>query len=165
MRPSRRENPPLPSVPAAEAPTLIPKHGNGILRPFRPGQSGNPSGRGGEYHEIQRICRAASPAAARRMVELMQSADERIALMAAEKVLERGWGKPREARDADIPDAETVARREASRAAVVELLQMMAVPEPMLPRSAPINRAIAAHQSSSQTAAEHEPPSPSGWPT
>ena len=30
------------------------------------------------------------------MVAVMDSADERVALMAAEKVFERAWGKPRE---------------------------------------------------------------------
>jgi hypothetical protein len=32
-----------------------------------------------------------------RMIELIDSEDERVALMAADKVLERAWGKPREA--------------------------------------------------------------------
>jgi hypothetical protein len=30
------------------------------------------------------------------MVALMDSADERVALMAADKIFERAWGKPRE---------------------------------------------------------------------
>jgi hypothetical protein len=68
---------------------LVPAHGHGALRPFQPGQSGNASGKGGLFHETQRICREASPAAARRMVELMDSKDERVALLAAEKVMER----------------------------------------------------------------------------
>ena len=37
----------------------------------------------------------------RRLIELMVSPDERVALMAADKVLERAWGKPKEQR----PDA------------------------------------------------------------
>jgi hypothetical protein len=44
--------------------------------------------------------REGTPEAARRMVELMRSTDERISLVAADKVIERAFGKPREA----IPD-------------------------------------------------------------
>src|SRR5260370_22060350 len=39
---------------------------------------------------------AASADAARRLIELIQSEDERVALMAADKVFERAWGKPKE---------------------------------------------------------------------
>ena len=42
------------------------------------------------------MCREASAAAARRLIELMHSEDERVALMAADKVLERAWGRPKE---------------------------------------------------------------------
>jgi hypothetical protein len=42
------------------------------------------------------LCREASPDAARRLIELMYSEDERVALMAADKVLERAWGRPKE---------------------------------------------------------------------
>jgi hypothetical protein len=63
---------------------------------FKPGQTGNPGGRTKAFAEAQRICREASPEAARRMVELIRSEDERVALMAADKVYERAWGKPKE---------------------------------------------------------------------
>ena len=43
-----------------------------------------------------RICREASPEAARKMVALMDSDDPRVAYMATNTVLERAWGKPRE---------------------------------------------------------------------
>jgi hypothetical protein len=42
------------------------------------------------------LCREASPDAARRLIDLMNSEDERVALMAADKVLERAWGRPKE---------------------------------------------------------------------
>jgi hypothetical protein len=42
------------------------------------------------------ICREASPEAARKMVALMGSDDHRVAYMAAEKVMERAWGKPKD---------------------------------------------------------------------
>jgi hypothetical protein len=63
---------------------------------WRPGQSGNPGGRTPEFVDCQRLCREASPEAARRLIGLMYSEDERIALMAADKVLDRAWGRPKE---------------------------------------------------------------------
>ncbi len=123
--------PALRSETAAEArPTHVPSHGNGSLRPFQPGQSGNPSGKGGLFHEAQRICREASPAAARRMVELMNSTDERVALMAAEKVLERGWGKVKEVIDTP-EDAVDMEKRRRAREWVLARLAELARPEPL----------------------------------
>jgi hypothetical protein len=63
---------------------------------FKSGESGNPGGRTDQYLEAQRSCREATPAAARKMIALMDSEDERVALMAADKDFERAWGKPRE---------------------------------------------------------------------
>ena len=66
------------------------------LVPFPKGKSGNPGGRTKQFAQCQRLCREASPDAARRLIELIQSEDERVALMAADKVFERAWGKPKE---------------------------------------------------------------------
>jgi hypothetical protein len=55
---------------------------------FRPGQSGNPGGKGGAFYEAQRICRDASPEAARVMIELLKSDDDRVRLMAADQPTE-----------------------------------------------------------------------------
>jgi hypothetical protein len=68
---------------------------------WRPGQSGNPGGRTFEFADCQRLCREASPDAARRLIALMNSEDERVALMAADKVLERAWGRPKEPERSD----------------------------------------------------------------
>ncbi len=62
---------------------------------FRTGQSGNPGGKGGTYYEAQRICRDASPKAARVMIELLSSEDDRVRLMAAREIYERAWGPPK----------------------------------------------------------------------
>jgi hypothetical protein len=72
----------------------VPSHGHGYLRPVQPGEVRNPSGKGGLWREAQRITREKSPEAARRLGELMNSSDERVALMAADKVLQWAWGKP-----------------------------------------------------------------------
>jgi hypothetical protein len=65
-------------------------------RIWRPGQSGNPGGKGGRFQEVQRICREASPDAARKLVALIDDEDARIAGWACDKVLERAYGKPKE---------------------------------------------------------------------
>src|SRR5882724_11877601 len=66
------------------------------LVPFPKGKSGNPGGRTKQFAQCQRLCREASPDAARRLIELIQSEDERVALTAADKVFERAWGRPKE---------------------------------------------------------------------
>src|SRR5258707_11052977 len=66
------------------------------LVPFQKGKSGNPGGATKQFAQCQRLCREASPDAARRLIELMQREDERVALMAADKVFERAWGRPKE---------------------------------------------------------------------
>jgi hypothetical protein len=74
----------------------LPLEGYRGLVPFPKGKSGNPGGRTKQFAQCQRLCREASPDAARRLIELIQSEDERVALMAADKVFERAWGKPKE---------------------------------------------------------------------
>ena len=66
------------------------------LIPYKKGQTGNPGGKTKQFAQCQRLCREASPDAARRFIELIQSEDERVALMAADKVFERAWGRPKE---------------------------------------------------------------------
>lgn len=63
---------------------------------WQPGQSGNPSGHSGEYGEAMRLARQAAPDAVRRLTELMQSEDERVAAVACNAILDRAFGKPKE---------------------------------------------------------------------
>jgi hypothetical protein len=67
-----------------------------MARMWQPGQSGNPQGKSGRFQEAQRICREASPEAARKLVELISDDDPRIAGWASDKVVERAWGKPKD---------------------------------------------------------------------
>src|ERR1700755_1014216 len=92
----RRADRRAPSRPLQKGEVLAPN--GGILRPFQKGHSGNPQGiyGGSAYHEARRICAEASPAAARKQVELMSSDDDRVVFMATEAVLNRGAGKPRD---------------------------------------------------------------------
>ena len=96
------------------------------LVPFPKGKSGNPGGRTKQFAQCQRLCREASPDAARRLIELMRSEDVRVALMAADKVFERAWGRPKEY----DPNAETVKKQpsfDPSLYTLEELEQMQAV--------------------------------------
>lgn len=72
----------------------VPSHDHGYLRPVRPGEVRNPTGKGGLWREAQRITREKSPDAARRLVELMYGDDDRVAPTVAEMVMVRSWGKP-----------------------------------------------------------------------
>ncbi len=70
---------------------------NLALHCSRPGQSGNPGGFNGEHGEALRLARKASPGAVRRLIELMRSSDERVAVVACNSLLDRALGKPKEA--------------------------------------------------------------------
>jgi hypothetical protein len=65
-------------------------------RPYKwkPGQSGNPTGRSGLYLECRRLAAEASPQAMRRLIELMEAEDERVSYMATVAVLDRSGVKP-----------------------------------------------------------------------
>jgi hypothetical protein len=64
------------------------------LKPFKKGQSGNPGGRSKTTREIAQLALEGSERAIRRLIELIDSRDERVALSAAIAVLDRGCGKP-----------------------------------------------------------------------
>lgn len=65
---------------------------------WRPGQSGNPSGRPRKTQQqidLETACKAKAPAALRVLTELMKSADkDSVRLHAALAVLDRAFGKP-----------------------------------------------------------------------
>jgi hypothetical protein len=65
-------------------------------RPYKwkPGQSGNPTGRGRLYQECRRLAAEASPNAMRKLIKLMDAEDERVAYMATVAVLDRAGVKP-----------------------------------------------------------------------
>jgi len=61
---------------------------------WRPGQSGNLSGHSGAYGEAIKLAQAAAPYAVCRLIELMDSEDERVAAVACNSILDRAFGKP-----------------------------------------------------------------------
>lgn len=85
---------------------------------FRPGQSGNPSGRPKKDPDAMAILKAAVPSAASRLVELAKSQNEKIALQASTAILDRVWGKPTQTQDVHM-DASMDLRAEV-RAALLE---------------------------------------------
>ena len=65
---------------------------------FVKGKSGNESGRPKVDKEVQELARKNSKAAIQKLVELMDNAeDERVQMAAADKILDRAWGKPAQA--------------------------------------------------------------------
>jgi hypothetical protein len=73
---------------------IKPKHGRGLLAPqWSKGQSGNPGHKRGEWHEARSICAKADADAARKLVQLLNSPDDRVAFMAAKEIIERNHGK------------------------------------------------------------------------
>jgi hypothetical protein len=68
---------------------------------FQPGKSGNPSGKSKRFEEIRTVARQHSTKAILRLVELVGSEDERVALLAAREILDRGFGRPKPAGASD----------------------------------------------------------------
>lgn len=76
----------------AESATAAGKRVVGI--PFQKGTSGNPTGRPKVAAEVRELAREHGPAAIVRLVELMSSKDEMVAIAACRAILDRGYGKP-----------------------------------------------------------------------
>jgi hypothetical protein len=86
-------------------------------KPFQRGQSGNPGGRPKVLDDIKTLARTNGEAAFRKVLALLDSEDERVALAAAQEVLNRAYGKPQQfietttKRDlSEMSDAEIIAR-------------------------------------------------------
>lgn len=62
-------------------------------RPFEPGKSGNPKGRTPLSHDIKTLAKKKTKEAFEKIVELMESKDERVALAACKEVLDRAYGR------------------------------------------------------------------------
>lgn len=99
-----------------------------LANQFKLGRSGNPTGnRGARYGEVVALAREYGAAAVHRLVQLMESDDERIAPLAAQAILDRALGKPSpppaSEEDRIEPDEELADRRETLRALLIKGLQ------------------------------------------
>jgi hypothetical protein len=64
---------------------------------FQPGQSGNPSGRPKENAELKAAAREHTQAALAVLVEALADEDTKTRIVAANSLLDRGYGKPTQA--------------------------------------------------------------------
>ena len=71
---------------------------------FQKGQSGNPGGRPKVPADIREAFKARAPQALEVLTRCLQSDDDRIAMMAAQAILDRGYGRPTQSIDANIND-------------------------------------------------------------
>src|SRR5690348_10383254 len=79
-----------------DAPERLPRRQNAYLRPWKPGQSGNPGGRKNPLKEVQALCRDRSLKSARALADIAEDPDEDSArrIVAADKVLTWAFGRP-----------------------------------------------------------------------
>lgn len=67
------------------------------LRPWQPGQSGNPGGRPKVNPELRRAAQEHSAEALDTLVKVMRTGKPSEQLLAAREILDRAWGKPAQA--------------------------------------------------------------------
>ena len=77
---------------------VIPPHGRGVLRPWKPGQSGNPKGIPHYAREVTRLAKQSGPEVMRRLIEIATDTeqDPRASIVASGHVLDRAFGKAKD---------------------------------------------------------------------
>src|SRR5262245_56268220 len=65
---------------------------------WRPGQSGNPGGKGGTYYEMMRLARQFTPQATQILIDIASDLGEeaRNRIVAIGMLYDRAWGKPKD---------------------------------------------------------------------
>lgn len=68
---------------------------------FKPGSSGNPTGNNGLYGVVMSLSRNYSPIAVQQLIDIISDTDNdpRVRTVAIGMILERAWGKPKEAQE------------------------------------------------------------------
>jgi len=70
--------------------------------PFKKGQSGNPGGRPKQKKMVVEAARAAGDGCIEVLRELVEHDDPKVQMAAADKLLNRGFGKPRQSIETDF---------------------------------------------------------------
>ena len=78
---------------------------------WRPGQSGNPGGKGGTYYEMMRLARQFTPQATKILIDIASGPSEeaRSRIVAIGMLFDRAWGKPKD--DDPATDKEEIRPR------------------------------------------------------
>ncbi len=100
--------------------------GNTAGQGFKPGKSGNPSGRPKKTPEqinLEAACRDKTPEALATILAIMADGQEKSRLTAATYVLDRGWGKAPQTINLDA--TVTMMTPEQRKARIAELLGMI----------------------------------------
>ena len=85
----------------------------GAPHQFKPGQSGNPNGRPKKVVDAERIAEESLEEAMRKLTKLMKSDNEKVALAAAQTLIDRAMSKARQSvahtigKDKDVPELTT----------------------------------------------------------
>lgn len=110
-----------------------PKHGTGLLRDWQKGERPPGAGTPTRYTETLKLARQHSAEALLTLVQRMKDPDGRIAVVAANSVLERAWGKAREMK----PEEQAVAKIDLSALSGPELQLLMRLVESGRLKAAP----------------------------
>lgn len=78
---------------------MNPAGNTATLKPWKPGQSGNPNGRPKKAQAVVDKAQDNADKALTALIELIDSDDDRVRLQAAMAVLDRAVGKPKQALD------------------------------------------------------------------
>lgn len=106
---------------------IQPRRRRGPGRPFKKGESGNPSGRPADLGQFRALCRSKSPQAVAALEAALANGDS-ASVAAARVLLEYGWGKPSAAPE-DLDAVRQGAAAQLSQLSREELLAIAALPD------------------------------------
>lgn len=108
--------------------------------PFKKGQSRNPNGRAKKTEAVrnaEELAREASEQAVRKLIALMSSGDQNVELKAANSILDRGFGKPRQSVDVTNRDLVVEALTDAELDAEIARERSRQLSRPVAGKAAP----------------------------